>query len=113
MMSLAASTDAAVVTTGPTRRVGYGAFGMGLAIALRSPVSGIAIGVAWLLPVEALLSATVHDSASWLPGQLLSAIALGRTSSVGYPHALLLGFLYVVAVAASAAVLFRRRDVTA
>lgn len=92
--------------------LGYGAFGLGLAVVLRSPVSAIAAGVAWLLPIEAILSATVHHADRWLPGQLLSAIASGGTSSVGYSHALLVGLLYVTAAVAGAVVLFRRRDVT-
>jgi hypothetical protein len=88
--------------------LGYGAFGTGLAITSRSPVSSIA----WLLPVETLLAAAAADSARWLPGQLLSAIASGGTGSIGYARALLLGLLYAAAALAVAAVLFRRRDVT-
>jgi ABC-2 type transport system permease protein len=92
--------------------LGYGALGFALAIALRSPVWSIAIGVAWLLPVETILSAAEQHSARFLPGQLLAAIASGGTSTVGYAHALQLGLLYAVAALATAAVLFRRRDVT-
>ncbi len=63
-------------------------------------------------PVEALLTATVHDSGRWLPGQLLSAIAAGGTTSIGFGRGLLVGLLYAAAALATAAMVFRRRDVT-
>jgi ABC-2 type transport system permease protein len=92
--------------------LGYGALGFGLAVALRSPAWSIAAGIAWLLPVETILAATVQHSARFLPGQLLAAIASGGTSTVGYARALELGLPYASAALAIAAVLFSRRDVT-
>jgi ABC-type transport system involved in multi-copper enzyme maturation permease subunit len=92
--------------------VGYGVLGIALGVTLRSPAAAIAVGVAWLLPVEALLAATAHSSRLWLPGQLLAAIAAGGTSSIGYERGVLMGLLYAAVALVTAAVVFRRRDVS-
>jgi hypothetical protein len=90
---------------------GYGGLGIALGVALRSPAAATASGVAWLLPVEALLAATVHESRPWLSGELLAAVAAGGTSRVGLGRALLAGLLYVAVALTAAAVVFRRRNV--
>ena len=46
----------------------------------------------------------------WLPGQLLSALAHGGTSS-SYAHALVTLIVYAAIVALGTLVLFQRRDV--
>jgi ABC-2 type transport system permease protein len=78
---------------------------------LRSPGLAIALGVAWVLPAEGIITAIWRDGDRWLPGQLLSAIAHGGTSSTSYSRALLLALLYAAVIAAGTLVLFRRRDV--
>ena len=62
--------------------LGYGTVGAALAIIFRSPVAALAIGVAWLLPAEAILSALWSSGQDWLPGQLLSNLVDGGSSSV-------------------------------
>lgn len=92
--------------------VASGTIGMILGLFLRSPISAISIGVAWLLVVENIIAATVKHSGKWMPGQLINTIAAGGDFNASYSHALLVlsGYLAVGVFAAS--VLFRRRDVT-
>lgn len=93
--------------------VGFATFGAALGSLLRTPVLAIALGVAWLLPLERILAGTVSGSDRWLPGQLLAAVASSGTSTVSLAAAIatVTGYLLVAAVAAGT--LFRRRDVTA
>lgn len=91
--------------------IGYGTLGMALGILLRSPISAISIGLAWLLPFEGILSAFLDDSSKWLPGALLDILAAGGILTVSYTRALTLSLIYVGLAAAIAALAFRRRDV--
>ena len=92
--------------------VGYGVLGTafgGAAALARRWRSGSA--VAYVLPVEAIVVGVIWSNGDrWLPGQLLSALAHGGTSSTSYSRALLLVALYAVVVAAATLVLFARRD---
>ncbi len=90
--------------------LGYGVFGTALAIALRSPGVAVGLAVAWVIPAEAIVDAVWSDGSRWLPGQLLSAVAHGGTSSASYGHALLMVAVYSVVAAAATLVLFSRRD---
>ena len=47
----------------------------------------------------------------WLPGQLLSALAHGGTSTSSYTHALVVLAAYAAVLAAGTLVLFQQRDV--
>lgn len=91
---------------------GYTTIGVFLAVLFRSPIIAIAVGIAYLLPVENIVAGAVTQSARFLPGQLLSAIAEGGTSSVGYLWALAGSLLLCLAMAGLGAGLFQRRDVT-
>jgi ABC-2 type transport system permease protein len=90
--------------------IGYGILGTALAILLRSPAVAIALGVAYVLPGEAIINARWDNGDRWLPGQLLSALAHGGTSSASYAHALVTLSAYAVVVATGTLVLFARRD---
>jgi ABC-2 type transport system permease protein len=90
--------------------IGYGILGTALAILLRSPAVAIALGVAYVLPGEAIINALWDNGDRWLPGQLLSALAHGGTSSASYAHALVTLSAYAVVVATGTLVLFARRD---
>ena len=70
-----------------------------------------AVGVAYLLPVEQILASSLHGTAGYLPGQLLSSVAQGGTTAIGYAHSLVGALLYLAVAAATGAVLFVRRDV--
>jgi ABC-2 type transport system permease protein len=91
--------------------VGWGTFGALLAIVFRSPVPAIGFGVAWALPLEAILSATVNGLDRWLPGQLLDTLAAGGNATASYHAAALTLAAYGALAAAVSAALFARRDV--
>jgi len=91
--------------------IGYGTLGWALAILTRSPVLAVGVGVAYILPGEAIINATWSSAQNWLPGQLLSALANGGTSTVGYDHASLWLLIYAIVIAVATATLFARRDV--
>lgn len=90
--------------------LGYGVLGTALAVIFRSPAIAITVGVAYILPGEAIIAAIWDNGDRWLPGQLLSAVAHGGTSSTSYSRALALLALYTVVVAAGTLLLFQRRD---
>ncbi len=91
--------------------LGYGVLGTALAVILRSPAVAITIGVAYALPGEAIINALWDNGDRWLPGQLLSAVAHGGTSSTSYSRALLIVVIYAALAAVGTLMLFRRRDV--
>lgn len=91
--------------------LGYGIFGMALAVLLRSPGVAIAVGVAWVIPAEAIITAIWSTGDRWLPGQLLSALAHGGTSSASYSRSLVMLVIYGGLVAAGTLAVFARRDV--
>jgi ABC-type transport system involved in multi-copper enzyme maturation permease subunit len=91
--------------------LGYGVLGTALAVLLRSPAVAIALGVAYALPGDAIISRLWDNGDQWLPGQLLSALANGGTNSVSYSHALVTLIAYAVVAAVGTLLLFRRRDV--
>jgi len=92
--------------------IAYGTIGMILGLFLRSPISAISIGVAWLLVIENIIAATVKNSGKWMPGQLINTVAAGGDFNATYSHALLVLTAYLAAGVLVASVLFRRRDVT-
>jgi ABC-2 type transport system permease protein len=92
--------------------IAFGTVGMILGLLLRSPISSIAIGVAWLLVVENIIAATVKHSGRWMPGQLMNSVAAGGDFTATYSHALLVLSAYLAVGVLVSSVLFRRRDVT-
>jgi ABC-type transport system involved in multi-copper enzyme maturation permease subunit len=93
--------------------LGWGLLGAALGIVLRSPAPAVGVGVAYALPLEAILTAAWSQGARWLPGQLLGALATGGTADVTYARAAVLLAVYLAIALAAAATLFARRDVTA
>jgi len=92
--------------------IASGAIGMILGLLLRSPISAISIGLAWLLIIENLISAVVKHSAKWMPGQLINSIAAGGDFNATYSHSILVLIAYLAFGIAVVSVLFRRRDVS-
>ena len=92
--------------------IAFGAIGMILGLLLRSPISAISIGVAWLIVIETIVSAVVKNSAKWMPGQLINSVATGGDFNASYTHALATLSGYLIFGIALVAVLFRRRDVS-
>ena len=93
--------------------LGFALLGLTLGIVTRSSVAAVAIGIAYLLPVEQILASTLSGTAGYLPGQLLSSVAQGGTATIGYAHSLIGGLLYLAAAAWIGATMFIRRDVMA
>ncbi|MGO9973163.1 MAG: ABC transporter permease [Solirubrobacteraceae bacterium] len=91
--------------------LGYGVLGTALAVVLRSPAVAITVGIAYALPVEAIIQGALWtDGNRWLPGQLLSAVAHGGTDATTYGRALLLVVIYALLAGVGTLILFRRRD---
>jgi ABC-type transport system involved in multi-copper enzyme maturation permease subunit len=91
--------------------LGWGLFGAVLALWFRSPVVAISVGVAYALPLEAILGGVASGAARWLPGKLLAAIAAGGNDTVGFTTALVTFAVYAAAASAAATTVFVRRDV--
>jgi ABC-2 type transport system permease protein len=92
---------------------GFAIIGSVLGVLLRAPVAAVAIGVAWLLPLENILAGSVDGSARWLPGQLLEAISRGGTDDVTAAAATVTAAAFLAVALAATAATFARRDVTA
>jgi ABC-type transport system involved in multi-copper enzyme maturation permease subunit len=90
---------------------GYTTLGAALAVLLRSATVALAVGVAWLLPIETILGTALGDAQDALPGQLLATLAQGGTASVTFGAALAGAAAVALVAAAAAATAFRRRDV--
>lgn len=91
---------------------GYATFGAALAVITRSSTIAIAIGIAWLLPVEAMLTGTLDSAGDALPGQLLEAVAKGGTASIALGAGIAGGLAWALCASGAAGWLFRTRDVT-
>ena len=89
----------------------WGVAGVVLAVVTRSSAVAISIGVGYVLVVESVLREML-DSASWLLGTTINALAAGGTSDLSYSTALGLSVVYVVIGLVIATVVVNRRDVT-
>ncbi len=93
--------------------LGFALIGAILGLVLRSPVAAIGAGVAYALPVEAILSSTVRGIDRFLPGQLLQVLAAGGGHALPYSTAVITLSIYGVIALAVVGALFVRRDVVA
>jgi ABC-2 type transport system permease protein len=91
----------------------WGVMGLLIGVLTRSGGAAIGIGVGYLLVFEGLLGLVLDGGSRWLPGGAFSAIAAGGSDEMAFGSALLLGAAYAVAAIVAAAVVFRRRDITA
>jgi ABC-type transport system involved in multi-copper enzyme maturation permease subunit len=92
--------------------IAFGTVGMILGLLLRSPISAISLGVIWLLIVENILIAVKGSLGKWMPGNLMSTIAIGGTDDVSYTHSVTMVEIYLVIGTTIVAILFKRRDVS-
>ncbi len=91
-----------------------------LAVVVRSVGLSLAVGVAWLAPVEQLVKQSWTEAPRVFPGLVFDAVSNGSTGSVGNPGAahipyatsLVTAVAYGVLALAVALVSFQRRDVT-
>jgi ABC-2 type transport system permease protein len=93
--------------------VGFTTLGLVVGLLFRSSVTAIIVGFAYLLPIEEIVTRIAPRASSWLPGQLLQAVAAGGLARNGFAHALILSTVYLVIAGAVATVVFVRKDVTA
>jgi ABC-2 type transport system permease protein len=93
--------------------VGFTVFGLVVGLLFRSSVTAIIVGFAYLLPFEAVVTRIVPGTSTWLPGQLLQAVATGGQEGAGFARALTLSAVYLAAAGVVATVVFVRKDVTA
>jgi ABC-type transport system involved in multi-copper enzyme maturation permease subunit len=92
---------------------GYALLGMTVAVLVRSVPVALAIGIAWIGPIEHILQDSWSPAARFFPGLLLEAFVAGGTSAVSVGRALATIVVYVAIAAAIGAAVFARRDVTA
>jgi len=90
----------------------FGIFGTALGVLLRSTPLALSIGLAWLLPLENIMSNSWSDAGRWLPGLLSRAIGSGDTTVVSYERAVTLIAIYAAVALVVASISFVRRDVT-
>lgn len=90
----------------------WAAFGMMLAVLVRSIPVALAIGIVWAGPFEHIVQDAWDPANRFFPGLLLEALGAGGTSEVSVGRALILVSIYVAIAAAIAAFVFSRRDVT-
>ena len=93
--------------------LGFALIGAVLGLVLRSPVAAIGVGVAYALPVEAILSSTVTGVDRFLPGQLLQVLAAGGGHERPYSTAAITLAVYGIVALTAAGAMFVRRDVVA
>ncbi len=93
--------------------VGFTILGLVVGLLFRSSVTAVIVGFAYLLPVEAVVTRIAPHAATWLPGQLLQAVAAGGIAPDGFAHSLILSVVYVLIAGVVATVVFVRKDVTA
>jgi ABC-type transport system involved in multi-copper enzyme maturation permease subunit len=91
----------------------WGVAGLFVGMITRSAGVAIAVGIGYLVVFEGLLGLLLDTAAKWLPGSSFSAIAAGGTADMPYGTALLVAAAYACAALVTAAVIFRRRDITA
>ncbi|MCW2601382.1 MAG: putative transporter integral rane protein [Frankiales bacterium] len=90
----------------------FGVLGAALGVLVRSTAVGLAIGLAWLMPLEHIIENAWADAAKWFPGLLFDAVSAGGTQVTSYDRALLMGGAFAVLALAVGAVSFVRRDVS-
>lgn len=90
----------------------FGAAGAAVGMLTRSTVVGLAIGLAWLMPLEHIIQNAWPDAEKWFPGLLFDVVARGGSSLVTYSQGLLTGTAVALALLAAGAASFVRRDVS-
>ena len=90
----------------------FGAAGAAVGMLTRSTVVGLAIGLAWLMPLEHIIQNAWPDAEKWFPGLLFDVVARGGSSLVTYERGLVLGLGVAGVLLAAGATSFLRRDVS-
>jgi hypothetical protein len=93
----------------------FGLAGTALGILVRSTAIALAVGFAWMFPLEHIIAESWTDANQVFPGLLFAVVSAGgRTAeAVPYDSALLAAAVYVAVFAAVGVASITRRDVTA
>ena len=90
----------------------FGAVGASVGVLVRSTAVGLAIGLAWLLPLEHIIQNAWANAARWFPGLLFDTVSSGGTVVTSYERGLLLGGAFALVMLGIGATAFVRRDVS-
>jgi ABC-2 type transport system permease protein len=90
----------------------FAVLGAALGLVVRSTVPAVALGVAWMMPLEHIVQGVWDGAGRWFPGLVLDAITREGTAATSYHRAIVLGLLYTAGLATIGAVSFLRRDIT-
>jgi ABC-2 type transport system permease protein len=90
----------------------FAILGVALGLVVRATVPAVAIGVAWMLPLEHIVQGVWIGAGRWFPGLLLDAITREGNAVASYRRAIILAVVYASAFAAIGVISFLRRDVT-
>jgi len=91
----------------------FGLSGAMVGVLVRSTSIGLAVGLAWLLPLEHIIQNSWADAARWFPGLLFDAVAQGGTAVTPYGRGLAGGVLVAGVLVVVGTTAFIRRDVSA
>jgi ABC-type transport system involved in multi-copper enzyme maturation permease subunit len=91
----------------------FGAAGAAVGLLTRSTVVGLAVGLAWLMPLEHIIQNAWADAEKWFPGLLFDVVARGGSPLVSYDRGLLAGLLAAGVLLTAGTASFLRRDVSA
>lgn len=92
---------------------GFATLGMAVGLLLQSSVFAVIVGFAYLLPIEMLIERIFPPTKRWLPGQLLTDLRQGGTTSSDSSRSLVISVIYLAVVGVITAIVFQKRDVTA
>jgi ABC-type transport system involved in multi-copper enzyme maturation permease subunit len=90
----------------------FGAVGTALGVILRSIMLALAVGLAWIGPLEHIVQLSWSGAGRWFPGLLFDAVDLGGSEVTTYSRALVLSLAFASVLLVASGVSFVRRDVT-
>jgi ABC-2 type transport system permease protein len=91
----------------------FGTVGMMLGVLARSTPVALAIGLAWLGPLEHIIQLGWTNAALWFPGLVFDAVASGGTNITTYARAVAMALAYAGLALIAGSVSFLRRDIVA
>jgi ABC-2 type transport system permease protein len=90
----------------------WGVIGLTIATLTRSAGVSIAVGIGWVVVFETMLQGVTTNLADKMPGAMLTALAAGGTSAIGFGTAILLAAIYTLVGLTIAGVVTHRREIT-
>jgi ABC-2 type transport system permease protein len=90
----------------------FGVVGTALGVLLRSTMLALAVGLAWIGPLEHIVQLSWSGAGRWFPGLLFDAVDLGGGDVTSYSRALALSLAFASVLLVASGISFVRRDVT-